>query len=218
MAWRQLTPSDDQLAQLIVIRVNPAYYRFRALYRAGQPASLAQWRALEPDASVIINANFFDADYEVLGLVVSDGVDSGIPYQNRGGTFYVKKNGAPAVTANRGSSLWADQDIDLAVQGFPILVENGEQAYRARSSGERNRRTLIAIDKRGRILIIVAPFLGLSLADLSAYLPATDLEIDAAVNLDGGRSTMLGLPGADFFLPSLEPAPVILAVYPRAEN
>ena len=215
LVWRRLRPNRDELAQLIVIRVDPAKYRFRALYRAGRPASLAEWRALEPNASVIINANFFDADYHVLGLIVSDGVKSGNPYRDRGGSFVIK-DGMPAVIANRGPGSWTDGDIEQAAQGFPLLVENGEPAYKARSRGERTRRTLIATDARGRILIIVAPFLGLSLADLSAYLPGADLQIDAALNLDGGRSTMLALPGADYFLPSLEPAPSVLAVYPRA--
>ena len=77
---------------------------------------------------------------------------------------------------------------------------------------------MIGIDRSGNVLIMVAPFLGLSLADLSAYLPKTDLDIDAAINLDGGGSTMIALPGADYFQPSLEPVPVILAVYRRASG
>ena len=102
------------------------------------------------------------------------------------------------------------------MQGFPLLVKDGKQAYFASASEERTRRTLIATDKRGNILILVSPFLGLSLMDLSAYLPKTDLEIDSAFNLDGGGSTMIALPGADYFQPSLDPLPTILAVYPRA--
>ncbi|MCY3834432.1 MAG: phosphodiester glycosidase family protein [Chloroflexi bacterium] len=217
LAWRRLLPNNDELAQLIVIRIDPAYYRFRALYRAGLPATLSEWRALEPNASVLINANFFDADYNALGLIVSDGVKSSAPYYERGGSFLIK-GGEPAVLANRAPASWLDDDIEQAAQGFPMLVENGERAYRAPSKGERTRRTVIAIDTSGRILLIVAPFLGLSLADLSAYLPRTDLAIEAALNLDGGRSTMLGLPGAETMLPSLEPAPAILAAYPRAGN
>ena len=74
------------------------------------------------------------------------------------------------------------------------------------------------MDKRGNVLIIIAPFLGLSLADLSAYLSQTDLEIESAVNLDGGGSTMLALPGAAYFQPSLERVPTVLAVYRRRQR
>ena len=63
---------------------------------------------------------------------------------------------------------------------------------------------------------MVAPFLGLSLADLSAYLPKTDLGIDTAFNLDGGGSTMISLPGADYLSAVVGlRLPTILAAYPR---
>ena len=215
--WRRLLPNGDELAQLVVVRIDPSLYRFRALYRPGQPASLAAWRALAPAASVLINANFFDSQYQALGLVVSDGQAFGAAYQNRGGTFFIR-NGAPAVLANHPEIESSVEGAEQAVQGFPLLVDQGEQAYFARSRGERTRRTLIAMDRRGHILILVSPFLGLSLADLSAYLPGTDLDIETAFNLDGGGSTLLALPGADYFQPSLDDVPTVLAAYPRESN
>ena len=213
LEWRRLLPNGDELAQLVVVRIDPSQYRFRALYRAGQPASLSAWRAQAPAASVLVNANFFNGEHEALGLVVSDGQAYGRAYRDRGGSFIIR-DGAPAIIANQGESLSRD-GIEQAVQGFPLLVDGGKPAYLARSGGERTRRTLIAIDRRGNILILVSPFLGLSLADLSAYLPGTDLDIETAFNLDGGGSTMLALPGVDYFQPSLDKAPTVLAVYPR---
>lgn len=217
LQWRQLFPNGDELAQLIVVRIDPSLYEFRVVYRAGKPESLARWRALEADASLIINANFFDENYQALGLVVSDGSASGSSYRDHGGTFLVR-NGAPEIITYRSQEQLNVEDIEQAVQGFPLLVEEGEQAYFAAGNGERTRRTMIGIDKRGQVLIIVAPFLGLSLADLSAYLPKSDLEIDTAFNLDGGGSTMIALSGVDYFQPSLDAAPTILAVYRRASG
>ncbi len=217
LQWRNLIPNGDELAQLIVVRIDPSHHRFRAIYQAGAAESLSSWRALEPDASVIINANFFDANEFALGLVVSEGAAHGIAYQDRGGTFLVR-SGAPEIVSYRSHSLPEIEDVEQAVQGFPLLVEEGRQAYFAEGSGDRTRRTMIGIDKSGNILILVAPSLGLSLAELSAYLPKTDLDIDAAFNLDGGGSTMIALPGANYFQPSLEPVPVILAVYRREDG
>ena len=217
LEWRKLQPEGDELAQLIVVRVNPKKYRFRAIYQPGQPLSLSGWRALEADASVIVNANFFDRRHRALGLAVSDGKPYGSAYRDRGGTFLIR-NGEASVVANRSESLPSIEAIEQAAQGFPLLVEKGQQAYFTKAGGERTRRTLIGMDKQGNVLIMVAPFLGLSLADLSAYLPMTDLEIDAAFNLDGGGSTMIALPGADYYQPSLELAPMILAVYSRASE
>ena len=211
MAWRTLIPQGDELAQIVVIRIDPQRFRFRAIYREGDPQSLADWRALENDASLIVNANFFDQHHRVLGAVVSDGVAYGTAYSARGGGFYVRDRDL----AVAGPQAQIDSSVQQAIQGFPLLARDGQQAYFSSTEGERNRRTLIAEDKSGNILILVSPFLGLSLHDLSAYLPTTGLDIVTAVNLDGGGSTMLALPSADFFVPSFDAVPTILAVYPR---
>lgn len=214
MEWRTLIPKGAELALIVVIRIDPVRYRFRAIYREGDPQSLANWRQLEPDASLIINANFFDSDHRVLGAVVSDGIRYGAAYTDRGGGFYLR-DGTPSVVGYLSPEAQIDSSVELAVQGFPLLVSGGQQAYFGSASGERNRRTIIAEDRRGHILILVSPFLGLSLGDLSAYLPLAGLEILTAVNLDGGGSTMLALPAADYFQPSFDAVPTILAVYPR---
>ena len=217
LQWRKLQSKGDELAQLIVVRINPRKYRFRAIYRPGQPLTLSRWRELENNASLIINANFFDPNHKALGLVVSDGASHGKAYRDRGGTFLIR-NGEPLVIASRPNSLPSIETIEQAAQGFPLLVEQGRQAYFRTTGGERTRRTLIGIDQQDNVLIMVAPFLGLSLAELSAYLPRTDLELETAFNLDGGGSTMIALPGADYFQPSLDPVPMILAVYPRSSE
>ncbi len=214
LEWRTLIPDGDELAQIVVVRVDPQRFRFRAIYRAGDPQSLADWRKIEPDASLIINANFFDKNHRVLGAVVSDGIRYGSAYSDRGGTFYVRDD-RPAVVSHLSPPSAIDSSVQQAVQGFPLLAHRGQPAYFSPTNGERNRRTIIAEDISGKILIMVAPFLGLSLHDLSAYLPTTGLEIVTAVNLDGGGSTMLALPAADYFQPSFDAVPAILAVYPR---
>ena len=214
LEWRTLFPNDDELAQIVAVRIDPRRFRFRAIYREGDPQSLADWRELEPDASLIVNANFFDPHQRVLGAVVSDGLRYGRAYTDRGGTFHVR-DGAPSVVSYLSPQAQIDSAVQQAIQGFPLLVDQGRQAYFSATAGERNRRTVIAEDKRGHILILASPFLGLSLQDLSAYLPAAGLNIVTAVNLDGGGSSLLALPAADYFLPSFDAVPTILAVYPR---
>lgn len=214
LEWRAVSPNDDELAQFRVLRIDPGRYRFRALNRPGQPLSLSQWRALEPEASVIVNANFFDTNYRALGLVISDGAAFGLPYRDRGGTLVVE-DGAVSIRSFRSGPLRGLQAFDQAVQGFPMLVENGAQAFFNQSSTRRARRTIIAKDASGRILIMVTPFLGLSLIELSAYLPTSGLDIVTAVNLDGGGSTMLALRDNDYLLPSFDAVPTILAIYRR---
>ncbi len=214
LEWRTYLPNDSDMAQLKVLRINPALHRFRAIYREREPLRLAAWQRLEPQAVAIINANFFDTDRRVLGLVISDGEIYGSAYQERGGTFAVQ-NGLPTVRANRSQPYRAGEALEQAVQGFPLLVEHGEPSYFNRSTAQRTRRTLIAADRQGNILMMISPFAGLSLADLSAYLPTTDLNIETAFNLDGGGSTMMAVPDIDYLQPSFDPVPTILALYPR---
>ena len=166
--WRLFHPNGDELSRLVVIRIDPGHFRFRAVYRPGEPLSLADWRRLEPAASVIINANFFDPRYRALGAVVSDGAAYGQAYTERGGTFLVGE-GVASVVGFRSGPPRLDQSVEQAIQGFPLLVFEGEQAYFASIHGERNRRTAIAEDGNGSILIIIAPYIGLSLAELSAF-------------------------------------------------
>ncbi len=212
LEWRILLPNDDALAQLIVVRADPARTRFRVLYAPGRARRLAEWRAEAGGASVIINANFFDAAQRAVGAVVSDGVWSGSAYHNRGGSFILQA-GEARVVANRGQPLSRDSGIEQLAQGFPLLVAAGRAAYSDTSRSQRTRRTIIAQDRNGRILLLVAPLLGLSLADLSAYLASSDLEIETAVNLDGGGSTLFALPAAGYALPSFDAVPTILALY-----
>ncbi|MEO1290321.1 MAG: hypothetical protein AAFV93_21425, partial [Chloroflexota bacterium] len=103
-------------------RIDPTYYDFRAHYRPNAPLTIQEWREELPDAHVIINANFFDVDHNVLGLLVSDGNPFGIPYRGRGGTFWVSADDI-FISNNReinGNPTGAIQ----AVQAFPMLVQD----------------------------------------------------------------------------------------------
>ena len=213
LEWRIYVPDSGELVQLYVIRIALEKFRFRALYREGDPLRINDWQAIEPDADVIINANFFDPDNNVIGLLVSDGVVYGQASQNRGGIFAVQ-DGVASVRSNQ-TQPYQGEALEQAVQASPFLVENREQAYFQTASSQLSRRTIIAQDIDGNILIMATPLLGLSLFDLSAYLPTTDLNIVNALNLDGGGSTMMTVPSADLLIPSLDAVPSILAVYAR---
>jgi uncharacterized protein YigE (DUF2233 family) len=207
-------PDSRSLSALLVLRVDPTQYTFRAVYRPGQPQTLFQWQNELPDAVVLINANFFTPEFRILGLLVSDSVTYGQAYDSYGGTFYVADD-VPHVRSN--VSVPGSETFQQAVQGFPMLVSDGQQAYSGSPRDRVSRRTAIGQDSAGRILLIITPLLGLSLADFSAYLPATDLGLVHAVNLDGGGSTMMQINTPDFAytLPSFDSVPAVLAIYPR---
>lgn len=208
---RSYPVSDQPFGSLLIARIDPQSAVFRVHYRPGEPLTLTQWRAQLPDAALIVNANFFDPEHRALGLLVADGVAHGVSYVQRGGTFAVEF-GAPRIAPHDGAP-FSPQGVEQAVQGFPVLVRDRTAAYTVTAGDRVTRRTVIALDDAGRVLVIVTPGLGIRLAELAAALAESDLAIVSALNLDGGGSTLLGVD--DITLISRDAVPAVLAVYPR---
>ena len=177
------------------------------------PYTSSQWQLELPDAVAIVNANFFSPQNTIQGLLVADSVAHGQSYVGQGGMFQVE-NGAVRVRSLIQEP-YGGERLEQAVQAFPMLVLNGQQAYVPSNNERSTRRTVIAQDNLGRILLLATPLTGLSLADLSAFLPRADMGIVSALNLDGGGSTMLYVHDNAVQLTSLDPVPAVLAVYPR---
>jgi exopolysaccharide biosynthesis protein len=212
---RTYIPYDNALAQLLVLRIDPSQYTFRVHYRPGEALSLDEWREQIPNAAAFVNANFFDAGSNIVGLLVTDGIVYGQSYQDRGGTFLVQ-NGVPRVRSNLAEP-YTGEPLEQAAQAFPMLVQDGVAAFTGGQPDRATRRTVVAQDANGAILLMVTPLVGLRLDELSAYLPTTDLNITNALNLDGGGSTMLYHQGINtpLTMPSFDPVPSVLAVYSR---
>lgn len=224
--WQQLTPGlerraydpdpNNPLTRMIALRIDPAYYTFRAHYRPAQSLSTQQWILELSGAAAFINANFFDPQGNILGLLVSDGVAYGSSYTDRGGMFYIQ-NGQPFIRSLLREP-YQNEVAEQVVQAFPMLVLDGEQSFTDDIRDRPTRRTVIAQDSSGRIILLATPLLGLPLRDLSAYLPTTDMNIVTAFNLDGGGSTMMALNLAgspEYVVSSFDAVPAVLAVYRR---
>ncbi len=211
---RSYRPDGNLLGELYVLRIDPVLYIFRAHYRPGAPLNLSGWQSELSGAAAFVNANFFDLQGNVLGMLVSDGVIHGESLANRGGTFLVL-NGQPRLRSNIYEP-YAGEPYEQAVQAFPMLTLSGQAVYAPARQEPVSRRTVVAQDQQGRVLLMVTPLFGLSLEALSAYLPTTDMGIVDALNLDGGGSTMLYVNASPAVrLPSLDPVPAVLAVYSR---
>jgi hypothetical protein len=205
-----LTP-DQYVYQ--TIRIDPAYYTFRAHYRPGELLTLNEWREVLPGAAVIVNANFFTTENTVLGLLISDGVVYGQSFVDNGATFFVE-NGVPGIRSNLRQP-YRGEPYEQAVQAFPNLVIDGEAAYNNSNDYRPSRRTIVGQDRQGRIVLMVTPGFGPGLYNVSQYLPTTDIGFVNAFNLDGGGSTMMYVAPVEYVLRSIDPVPAVLAAYPR---
>lgn len=215
---RTYTPGGDNLLlQLTVLRIDPAHFSFRTHYQPGEARSIERWQSALPDAAAFINTNFFTPQHEILGLLVADSLVYGQSYRDRGGTFYVQ-GGAPGLRSNLVTP-YNGELFEQSVQGFPMLVVDGQAAYTNPNDNDVSRRSLIAQDAEGCILLMATNLIGIRLNSLSAWLAASDMNIVTAMNLDGGGSTMFYI-GADdppFLLRSFDPVPAVLAVYARPD-
>lgn len=213
---RTYRPAEGSaLTTFVALRVDPSLYTFRAHYRPGAPLFVSGWIDALPDAVAFVNANFFDQNQQILGLLVSDGVASGRSFAGFGGFLQVQ-GGQVRVRSNIIEP-YAGEPLEQAVQAFPMLVTNGSASY-SNSQGDRvSRRTVAGQDSAGRIILMVTSSLvGMRLVDLSQWLPTTDLDLVNALNLDGGGSSMLSISvPTPAFIPSFDAVPAVLAVYAR---
>jgi exopolysaccharide biosynthesis protein len=201
-------------ARAALVRIDPAAVTFRVHYSPDDPHTINEWRDVLPDAAVIVNGSFFDGDRQALGLLASDGQHFGQSFMGFGGMFQVTDSG-PRVRSLVGEPYQGESFIQ-AVQAFPMLIEaGGVLASQDEGFTQRNRRSVIAQDRDGRIIIAVVAQDRVSLADLQGWLITSDLNVYIALGLDGGKSTglVVNAPGHSETIPNLDAVPAVIAVY-----
>ena len=202
--WRPLRPGADirwllvetvaTPERLTIVRIDPATVRFRVHYDRDVPRQMSDW-ADRTESWLVVNGGYFTPENEVTGLIISDGQAWGTPYGDFAGMFGTTPGGAAHVRWLATHPYDPAETLAQAVQSFPVLVKPGGVMGFPADADEAlpARRTVVAQDIEGRILFIVAPRGSLSLHALSAFLTASDLALDVALNLDGGNSTGLWL-------------------------
>ncbi len=199
--------------QLYILRIDPTQYEFQVNYRPGEPQSLSAWQT-ETDALVVLNGGFFTEEYVATGLIIVDGQASGTSYGAFAGMFTVM-DGLPELRWLAERPYSADEPLQYALQSFPLLIKPGGVLGYPDEDGRANRRTVIGMDRNGRILILLTPWGYFTLHQLSQFLVESDLDLEIALNLDGGTSTGLILSDPDETIPAFIPLPAIISITPR---
>ena len=223
--WRSLEPgvelremdvaTGSVSERVVILRLDPGKLRFRVRYEPASPRSVSAW-ADELQALLVVNAGYFDPEGEATALLISGERAAGVPLGDFAGMFAVTTNGQVSVRWLREWPYDPEEGLAEAVQSFPVLVKpGGVMGFPADADdGSPSRRTVLAQDNDGRILVVVAPRGYLSLHDLAVFLAGSDLGIDIALNLDGGSSTGLWLnsDGAGVEIDSMTPIPAVIVV------
>lgn len=178
--------------RLRIARIDPTQHRLRVLYDPDRPRRVGEWLA-ESNALVAVNGNFFDPQNHALGLVIQDG-------QRRAGVVYEGFGGMLAVGGDDVRVRWNvqepyhDEPLTYALQNFPMLVlPGGTPNPDIDDNGQVSLRTAVAQDRSGRIIFVVSPTPTFTLTEFGQWLAASDLDLEAALNLDGGTSSGLVL-------------------------
>jgi uncharacterized protein YigE (DUF2233 family) len=214
LARRVLNLADEERGwqeNVTILRIDPAGYRFDVAYRPGRPLPLPNWQD-ETGALLVVNGGFYTEAYEATGLIISQGRQSGSSYGAFAGMFAVTPAG-PEVRWLQQRPYDPAEPLLAALQSFPILVKPGHIAGFAEEDGQRARRTVVAQDKAGRILFLVAGMGHFTLRELSHFLASSDLELEVALNLDGGPSSGLLLAEPALHIPAFAPLPAVITVY-----
>lgn len=227
--WTQLQPGlerrlieiynsqHQQVESLYIWRLDQKFFRLDVAYNE-TPKSLETWQN-ETNATLVVNGGYYSIKNERYfpdGLTITNGKAFGRSFAGFGGML--------AINQDRAELRWlaqkpydAYEPLQAALQSFPMLVEPGGQlGFGAERENYTNaRRTVIAQDREGRILFIVAPLGYFTLHQLSVYLTGSDLDLDIAVNLDGGGSTGILVANPREVIPPTRPLPFVILVYAR---
>ena len=140
----------------------------------------------------LTSGGFIDTERNPIGLFISENQTFGTYKENQtfNGFFYITDDLRAII-----SSLAPSSPTRLALQTGPILVKNGKENILKLERDESARRVVAGTNRQGQVVFIIFydksnNLLGPKLIELPKLLTKLDeetsLEIDDAINLDGG--------------------------------
>ena len=189
---------------ITVARIQPEKWRVDLYHRSGNEApaglDIDGWQR-RTGAAVMINASQYYPDRVPMGLFVKGGVNLGTRLLKQWKGVLVAEP-EPRGRAPRADLLDLDLDpFDLkstpyrvAVQSFMILDRNG--AKRVRRSDWHANRTVVATDRRGRLLVVHTEG-SYTLWEMADWLARSDLKVRHAMSLDGGFEAQMCVRAGD---------------------
>ncbi|MEM8532336.1 MAG: phosphodiester glycosidase family protein [Chloroflexota bacterium] len=203
---------DLPSGRITIVRFDPTMVKIRALYDPENPRLLRDWFN-EANPLIAVNGGFFTEEYRSTALVISDGVASGESYENFGGMLAVAPDGTVSIRSLSQQPYNPNEPLAQAMQSFPMLIQPGGTPTDVDNT-DRAQRTVVAQDRNGHIVFVISPDRLFTLSGMAHWLAESDLEIDSALNLDGGSSTGI-IVNADAAQEQIEPLgqlPLILMV------
>lgn len=211
--WKIPGGEDDTVT---IVRLDLHKIKLSVGYQPEKPLLMHEWMQQEK-AMAIMNGGYFDQQDTATALVVSNGKFFGASYSGFGGMLSVDIHGNISLRSLRQQPYDPDKEqLAQATQSSPMLMVGGKRTQ-FNADASQTRRSVVAMDKQGRLLLIASPGQVFSLDQLADQLASSDLSIDVALNLDGGSSTGLyvnrGSPPVE--IDSIAKLPLVIIVKAR---
>ncbi len=185
---------------VFALRLDPARVDVQLRYDPDRPRRVTEWFAAERPLAAL-NAGFFAHDNTPVGLWVIDDATYGRRHRRMQGEFRVTGAGVSIRHMNE-RHLSDGTRIVASVESYPLLLLPGgvvnpcvRQAERFERSGrpcarstQPAERLVVGIDGAGYVMFVLIPSDIFTLRGLADWLKNSDLNLDIALNLDGGSS------------------------------
>jgi uncharacterized protein YigE (DUF2233 family) len=208
--WKSPGDNEDRIT---ILRIDPHHIHLSIGYQPQSPLLLSAWMQ-QTHALAVLNGGYFDDKNQPTGLLISNGQAYGTSYEGFGGMLSVNAQGQIGLRSLHDQPYDPDSEqIEQATQSSPMLMVNGQRTtFNANAASER--RTIVALDKQGRLLLIISPNNAFSLDEVADQLVSSDLSIQTALNLDGGASTGLYFHAGDqsVTIDPVTPLPIVIII------
>lgn len=196
IALKQVTATVGQFEELFTIaRIDPQVHQLRVAVDEEDPKTMDEWQ-VQLNAQLVVNGSYFDENYQLTTRTVTP-EDSYGPLLT-GSTGIARTFDGQDWVIMQGDVLQDEpqnttqNNIQYSIQSYPLLI-NGQQLFTG-GSDDIAARTVLALDERGMVYIIVAERGVLTLDQLANTLATLlNTPFTKALNLDGGTSTGLSI-------------------------
>ena len=217
VAIREMVQDEkNQQGKILVVRADPDQVDFHVRYAPDNPQRIFDWYD-NSRSIMVINCSFFDRFNNAVGQLTSDTVNGGSIHDRMEGAFYLTAVGA-AVWPLRGWQKPPGLQVVESVESFPMYLMPGGLLNPDISDDPRAaRRTVVAVDRSGQLVFIVTAGSAFTLKGMGIWLANSDLDLDTALNFDGGSSSGVAVwtPTGVWGLNSNNHVPAVITIDPK---
>lgn len=192
-----LLVDGEVVDKLYIARIDPAHWRFRVFNHPAGDRDPEAWLKLT-GAALVVNGSYFDTKGEPDTPFRSAGRDLGpFEYHSSHAAFVADGDRARLVDLAHADWRTAFAGASDAMVSYPMLLDSAGET-RASASQWLANRSFVGQDRSNRIVIGTSVDAVLTLADLARTLKTAPLDLQLALNLDGGPVACQAIRLADY--------------------